>query len=784
MMPVWADEGTRMRPLNLELGIAGLLCFLAGCSGSTPMSVGAKGGHCTAGGGCDPGLTCISGQCVSPADSAIGPSGGTGGSDGVGDSGGGGSPGFGGQGDSGSSYGLGGAGGSDVVEAGGSAPAGLCNGAPRACALYAGESACVAVGCSWNSVIPACQGNAPPCTALGAYSCTLAGCTWQLGTPPDAAFGGGPGAGGAAGRGDGGGAGGGGAGGVATGGTRAAGGTGGTGGAGASGGAGGAVCSNVVPCGGDVVGTWTVTSSCLRVSGQLDLSMVGLSCASAPVEGSLQVTGTWTARGDGTYQDATTTFGSELITLPPSCLQISGVSVMCERMGSLLQALGYSAVSCSSGTSGACVCASSVAQAGGLGLLSPSAQTSGTYTVSGNLLSTDEPTHHSYCVSGNRMTWTPQGTSPTTTGTIVFQQGGASGSGGSGSGGAGGSGGARSSGGAPGTGGNAGSGGSKAFAIGPCDIYAADGGPCVAAHSTVRRLSSSYVGPLYQVRAGGSKSGTGGTTTDIGFLADGFADGNAQDAACGTDACTISIIYDQSGLGNHLKVAPAGGQKTTPDYEANAKVLPVAIGGRNVYGVHIVPGVGYRNNVVTGTATGDDAETIYMIAGRNFFNAGCCFDYGNVETNSRDNGDGAAETVYFGNCTIWNKGDGDGPWVMADLENGLWAGDFSPYSSNRSVPADWTYVTGMVKGDAAGSNHWTIKEGNAQSGLLLTPFDGKRPGSRWVSMRKEGAIVLGTAGDNSNGAQGNFFEGVMTARYASTAADDAVQANIVAAYGP
>ena len=51
-------------------------------------------------------------------------------------------------------------------------------------------------------------------------------------------------------------------------------------------------------------------------------------------------------------------------------------------------------------------------------------------------------------------------------------------------------------------------------------------------------------------------------------------------------------------------------------------------------------------------------------------------------------------------------------------------------------------------------------------------------------MRKEGAIILGIAGDNSNGAQGNFFEGVMTAHYATNAADDAVQANIVAAgYG-
>src|SRR5512135_442365 len=34
---------------------------------------------------------------------------------------------------------------------------------------------------------------------------------------------------------------------------------------------------------------------------------------------------------------------------------------------------------------------------------------------------------------------------------------------------------------------------------GPCDIYAADGTPCVAAHSTTRALYASYNGPLYQV---------------------------------------------------------------------------------------------------------------------------------------------------------------------------------------------------------------------------------------------------------------------------------------------
>ena len=34
---------------------------------------------------------------------------------------------------------------------------------------------------------------------------------------------------------------------------------------------------------------------------------------------------------------------------------------------------------------------------------------------------------------------------------------------------------------------------------GPCDILAAAANECVAAHSTVRALYSSYAGPLYQV---------------------------------------------------------------------------------------------------------------------------------------------------------------------------------------------------------------------------------------------------------------------------------------------
>jgi hypothetical protein len=311
----------------------------------------------------------------------------------------------------------------------------------------------------------------------------------------------------------------------------------------------------------------------------------------------------------------------------------------------------------------------------------------------------------------------------------------------------------------------------------PCDIYAEDNGPCVAAHSTVRALYASYGGPLYQLRKTAD-----GTTKEIAPVAPGgVANAAEQDAFCGPMACTVSIIYDQSGQGNHLTKSPPGGAKPTPGNEANAKSIPITVDGQKLYGIHIVQGVGYRTNTPCGTATGDNAETEYMVVDGTFSNGGCCFDYGNMETTSRDDGEGTMEAVYFGSCTIWGSGAGAGPWVMGDLENGLWAGNTTPFQAN--TPVTHSFLTGMVKGDAAGKNHWTIKVGNAQSGPLTMPFDGPRPSNRYNPMRKQGAIGLGTGGDNSNGAQGNFFEGLMTAHYASAAADDAVQANITSFYG-
>jgi hypothetical protein len=88
----------------------------------------------------------------------------------------------------------------------------------------------------------------------------------------------------------------------------------------------------------------------------------------------------------------------------------------------------------------------------------------------------------------------------------------------------------------------------------------------------------------------------------------------------------------------------------------------------------------------------------------------------------------------------------------------------------------------VVKGKAGG---FAIKGGDAQSGGLKTMYDGARPTvPGYNPMRKQGAILLGIGGDNSNWAVGTFYEGCMTSGYPSDATEDAVQANIVeAGYG-
>ena len=322
---------------------------------------------------------------------------------------------------------------------------------------------------------------------------------------------------------------------------------------------------------------------------------------------------------------------------------------------------------------------------------------------------------------------------------------------------------------------------------GPCDIYTAAGDPCVAAHSTTRALYASYNGPLYQVLRQSD-----GKTLDIGVVAPtasdpgGYADAAAQDSFCANTYCWITTIYDQSPKHNDMTQAPRGGFSGPAMGGFNnlplANMAPITIMGHKAYGVFIEPGMGLRHDDAKGTAVDDQAEGQYWVINGLHFNNGCCFDYGNAEIDSRDDDNGTMETTYFGNATPWYHGIPPGPWIATDQENNL-VGCVNTDGSKlctKLPTVTWRFVTAMGKGEP---HHWATLGGDAQKGDLTVMFDGPRIDSTYDPMRKQGAILLGNGGDNSNQSQGTFYEGAMTASgtFPTDATDQLVQANVVAA---
>jgi non-reducing end alpha-L-arabinofuranosidase len=589
---------------------------------------------------------------------------------------------------------------------------------------------------------------------------------------------------------------------LGTGGSPGGGATGGSTGASTGGTTGGPSCANVTACGGDVVGSWTVTSSCLKVTGNLDLSLFGAGCATAPVSGDLAVTGTWTANADGTYTDQTTTTGTQQITLDASCLVISSTKVNCAGAAGLLSSVGYQSLTCLAAAGGGCNCTATVHQTGNLGVVSPAPSTSGNHAVAGSVLSLTGDsgnTAYGYCASGSTLTVTPQGTNPPVSGTIVLQKSAGTGTGGTagaagkpgvaGSGGSGGThaqggaGGAPATGGATGRGGGAGGSAGAGAATGPCDIYAKAGNPCVAAHSTVRALLGAYGGKLYQVR------NSAGATQDISAMSPGgFADGAAQDAFCSGTTCVITVVYDQSGKGNDLwyqgSTMVPGSTSSSPSKATSESLM---LSGHKVYSLYINPGNSYWVDASkSGIALGSQPEGMYMVTSGKHYNGGCCFDYGNSETDRKADGSGAMDAINFSSIIAWGTGAGSGPWVMADLEYGVFAQNNT--NKNQNDPTQTSaYVTAVLKNN--GTTEFALRGGDATTGALGTYYKGGLPGG-WSPMKKQGAIVLGSGGDcckpggGANLSDGTFYEGCIVTGYPSDATEDAVQANIVAAgYG-
>merc|ERR1711981_1492985 len=109
-------------------------------------------------------------------------------------------------------------------------------------------------------------------------------------------------------------------------------------------------------------------------------------------------------------------------------------------------------------------------------------------------------------------------------------------------------------------------------------------------------------------------------------------------------------------------------------------------------------------------------------------------------------------TVCAGRSPATSK-DCCGPWLGADLEGGMYYGGGKWGDKNdRNKPLRHDFVSLMLKGRR---NGFVLKGGDATRGNFSTMYDGPRPtAGRYQPMRKQGAIILGTGGDQSNGNRG------------------------------
>jgi len=308
----------------------------------------------------------------------------------------------------------------------------------------------------------------------------------------------------------------------------------------------------------------------------------------------------------------------------------------------------------------------------------------------------------------------------------------------------------------------------------------------------VRALTKNYTGPMYQIRTGSSASntGSGGTLKDIPMLADGYPDTAMQDSLCSGTICTVALLYDQTGNGNHLPVAKAGltnggANAGMDDFESSATKGMLMINGHKVYSLYMAAREGYRimkvgNKVPTGSAS----QGIYELADGNHSGTQCCWDFGNVTTNPKTYAD--MNTLFFGTA-FWGKGAGSGPWMMADFEAGVWAGgakigdpgwgglnDAHP-ANNNNPSLKVNFAFGILK---TSTSQWSLRMADLSTATSLT--------TGWVGgMPKQisnaGAIVLGVGGDNSNNSWGTFYEGAIVSGYPSDATDLAVYQNVKAA---
>ena len=145
-------------------------------------------------------------------------------------------------------------------------------------------------------------------------------------------------------------------------------------------------CGKVEPCGGDVVGTWKASGSCVNTAA-LNASVGSdfmSQCPGASVGNPRQsISGTITFNGNLTYTRNITTSASMDMTIPASCLTQGGITLTCAQLNAAFQQAfqgdpNSDIASFTCGGSGSCSCRFT--------LKPTTTSDSGTYSTSGTTM--------------------------------------------------------------------------------------------------------------------------------------------------------------------------------------------------------------------------------------------------------------------------------------------------------------------------------------------------------------------------------------------------------------
>ncbi|GAA3293221.1 hypothetical protein GCM10020218_069780 [Dactylosporangium vinaceum] len=88
---------------------------------------------------------------------------------------------------------------------------------------------------------------------------------------------------------------------------------------------------------------------------------------------------------------------------------------------------------------------------------------------------------------------------------------------------------------------------------------------------------------------------------------------------------------------------------------------------------------------------------------------------------------------------------GTGPWVEADLENGMYHTNTGSNKDPNNSGVHYPFVSAWEKNN--GTTNFTLKYGNATTGGLTTTFSGPLPNG-YSPMKNDSSLLLGTGGDN------------------------------------